>query len=57
MDDGFEYGIRYADSAPGDALGPFPTEDMLHRWLRASGDRIPARRPAGSDEPWEEVPR
>jgi hypothetical protein len=57
MDDGFEYGIRYADTAPGEALGPFPTSQVLYRWLRDDNDRILARRPAGSDDAWREVHR
>lgn len=55
MTDGFEYGIRYPDTPPGRALGPFPTLTMLRRWLAERKDRILARRPAGSDDPWEEV--
>lgn len=57
MTDGFEYGIRYPDTPPGDALGPFPTLTMLGRWLTERKDRILARRRAGSNDPWEEVPK
>lgn len=52
---GFEYGIRYPDTPPGEALGPFPTEALARRWVAEEPVRILASRPAGTDDPWREV--